>query len=99
MSFYTDSRVQQREEVPFQSTYDGSVDYDRELLLALLIRVSYSEPFRVADVYLKSSNLPRPIQIVNDIVFHIEDPVVQSLWNEVEQYRLLFHLHQDRKSV
>ena len=71
----------------------------RELLFALLIGIGYSEPFRISNIYLEGSDLPRPIQIVDDIVLDVEDPVVQPFRDEVEQYRFLLHLHQFHERV
>src|SRR2546425_12383017 len=75
------------------------MDDDGELLLALLIRICYSEPFRVANVDLESSDLPGPIEVVDNVVLHVEDPVIQPFRDEVEQYRLLLHLYQFHEGV
>src|SRR5712691_11993184 len=75
------------------------MDDDRELLLALLIGICYSEPFRVANVDLESSDLPWSIEVVNYVVLYVEDPVVQPFRDEVEQYRFLLYLYQFHEGV
>ena len=68
------------------------MDNDRIDSLSLLVGVVNVKSLCVSDVYLESCDLSRPVQLIDYVVFDVEDPVVDAVGDKVEEDRLLLHL-------
>src|SRR5947209_9245726 len=91
LSLHPNSRIQKREQVSLQSTDDSGVDDHRVLSFSLLVGVVDVESLRVSYVDLERADLSRSIEIVDDVVLDVQDPVIVAFWDEVEEERLLLH--------
>src|SRR5216117_1416958 len=62
-------------------------------------RVVYVKSLCVSDVYLESRDLSQPVQIIDYVVFDVEDPVVDAVGYEVEEYWLILHLDKVEEEI
>src|SRR6266705_6554876 len=49
------------------------------------------ESLRVSYVNLECADLPWSVEIVDDVVLHVQDPVIVTFRDEVQEERLLLH--------
>ena len=62
-----------------------------ELLLTLFIGITDAETLGVPHIDLECCNFTRPFEIVDDIVFYVQYPVIDTVRNEVDENRLLLN--------
>ncbi len=87
--------VEQGVEVALDGADDRGVQYDRVLLLAVLIGVGDAKALGVADVDLDRPDLPGPLHIVQDVVLDVDRPVVvDALGIEMDEHGFVMRLHE-----
>src|SRR5260370_12768015 len=91
LSFHSNSGVKKCEQVSFQSAYDCCV-YDYWVFsFSFLVGIVDVESLGVSHVDLEGADFSWPVEIVDDVVLHVQDPVVVAFWDEVQEERLLLH--------
>src|SRR5713101_2064069 len=91
LSFHSNSGVEKCEQVSFQSAYDCCV-YDYWVFsFSFLVGIVDVESLCVSYVDLEGADFSWPVEIVDDVVLHVQDPVVVAFWDEVQEERLLLH--------
>src|SRR5260370_17404900 len=91
LSFHSNSGVKKCEQVSFQSAYDCCV-YDYWVFsFSFLVGIVDVESLGGRYVDLECGDFSWAVEIVDNVVFHVQDPVVVAFWDEVEEERFLLH--------